>query len=235
MGAVVYAEQTAQADVSTVTVPDTNLDEGLVERLDGLDRAHSKDLAWLAVSAEALRALPLALADVSHVLGLWGRSDAHRVVRLAKRPLVLRNAAVAAGVTRGHLRYLSTLPDSTFLEHVQAIGRLGLSVRGLQERLSGASAHAEADSETQHYARRIGEALGAEVQIHWPPDESRRLVRITWFTADDLSGILRRLAREGIPGVSGTAQDLTQRRYLELALRSNTELEAVLGKLGIEG
>lgn len=242
-GLGVLNQATRITTLTCVTITDEGLDAGVLDALAELDRASVKDLNWLASVGRELRDLPMAYEDISRLLGLWGRADAHRIVRLHDRPRSLREAAAKAGVTRAHLRYLTTLPDAAFAGSVKAIGdaKPRMSVRKLKASLSG-----ETDGESgqrhpsshnpdiDHYCSNLTAALGTEVKIVWPNDPSQRYVEVAWFTTDVLAGILQRLGAVGKPGALEAPTGKSPRRCLKLALQTNEELEAVFGSLGTE-
>ncbi|OJY94385.1 MAG: hypothetical protein BGP25_05185 [Lysobacterales bacterium 63-13] len=244
-GSLAHALRHQTRSLKTLVVAESEFDHTALERLAMLDQAQSKDLEWFAEAAHTLHALPLSLENVSTLLGLWGRADAQRLVRLAKRPVALRRAAVAAHVTRGHLRYLSTLDDAAFATWIRNVKaglpqrpkrprkRRELSIRELVKELhTDGKTEVSGSADIQRYAECLGDALGTQVRIHWPDAVATRAVSLKWYGVDTLVGIFRQLATAGAAAGDPSDPISTKARELILPLQTSDELEAVFGPLG---
>jgi hypothetical protein len=193
------------------------------DQLTELDAETDRDLVWEASAAAALRDLPLALDDVARLLGLASRADANRRVRLGRRPAPIIRAA--SGLAPTHLRLLSTLPDTAFVQWAQRIKRENLSVQALKQVLAQSSSILAANSaDINAYARQLSDALHTEVRIAWGPDLGKRHVAIAWYTAADLLGMMERLGQATLPP---TDTGPAKQRWITIHTASADELAAI--------
>ena len=192
--------------------------------LEGLDEEPSGGLVWEARAAAALARSGLALANIAQVLGLRSKADAQRRVMLSRRPARVLSA-LPASLLPTHLRYLGPLDDTAFEKWVREIADRKLSVGAVRRAVKAKSAPAPAADILAH-ANTLGQQFGTEVEISWPAEESARQVRLAWYTAEDLSGLLGNIAARGGQGITTT---MGVKRWLVVQVRTVDELEAVFG------
>lgn len=224
VGAIAYALARRQHDITALVIA---AEPGGFKDLATLDEDVALTLAWSIQGAKALRAHGLALDDIAALLGLPGRADAQRLVRLGCRPAKLVRLALDAGLQLAHLRHLTTLPDPRFeaILH-EVIRRGGFTVQGLRALVAGDDAVPDnVSADLDAWAIDLGKALGTEVKVKWPSDPAQRSVTLAWHSVEELIGILERL------GGPVPAQPEIRRRTLTLSLRDTDEVEAVFGRV----
>ena len=233
--ALAYADAVGESKVKAAIIPlDRVQDAGDLELLDA---AKTATLQWQVECAAALRRLDLAFRDVAGLMGIPSVPDIHRLLRFSTRPARLQRRAIETGLSRGHLRHLSSLPDNEFEEWVETVRRGKLSVHKLGAVIRGDAVEEQEEVATQQSAFEIqlGKDLGTHAVVRWPAEEARRSVNITWHTAEDLAGILQKLGAASSTGAGDLSLGkVVQRRRLTLQLRTLDEMETVLGSLGAE-
>ena len=225
--AAVEARRKRQSTVSCVVLLDPS--PSLVEEALALENQRESTLAWSVKAATTLRRIGMSITDVADLLAI-SRGHAQRLVRFGLRPREIRDKALAGGITEGHLRYLGKLPDAAFARLVERVVTERLSVRELDKAMRQEALGISDDAlrvELDAFAAKLSEALGAAVEIQWPADVTRRGVSVTWYTAEQLVGILSRL------GGTYSSDPRAEKRTVFLSVRDTTETDALFGGLGL--
>ena len=136
-----------------------------------------------------------------------GRSRAavSNLLRLLELPDAVRRMLDARTLEMGHARALLTLPEHQAVALAQQAVDEGLSVREVERRAQALSqgrpvvakpAPARADADIAALERELAERLGARVAIQHGRGGRGKLV-VSYFSLDELEGVLQKLRGEG--------------------------------------
>lgn len=173
---------------------------------------------------QVLRRLGVPGALAAKCLGVRRKDEASRLASVAKLDRRIIEAAAARGMTLHHLRWACGKPVDSVLntldrysERRPTVASFKAAMGGLERRPTTQVLATESD--------RLSAWLGAGAQVTW--DGEGGAVELTYFSPEELIGLLGRLAEKRRSEVAGGWP--AEARTLTLAFRSLAEYDYLVG------
>ena len=213
-----------QADALDAWIVECSPAEGA--QIAAADQLNASD-AQLAQAVTLLRSKGVPSVHIAKALGLrpWGVSRLAAANGAGER---LTAVLSKGSLPFSHTRLLAPMPPADQAIWTERAVAGAWSYRRLEREiaLAGQPPSPQGSPDLGAFVSQLSEQLGTEVQLEWPDDRAKRRLILTWYSPEDLKGLLAKLAAGPETTVTSTI-----RRELVIALDSADDLDALTGHL----